>query len=78
LDPEKSKLAAADDDGRIRIVSILKKDGKGGVKAFRAKHENIVSVVEWINHTLLVSASADQAIKSWQLRNIGLYIYYIL
>ena len=68
MNPEKSKLAAADDDGRIRIVGILKKES-GGVKAFRAKHENIVSTVDWINHTLLVSSSADQSIKSWQLRD---------
>ena len=60
-------MAAADDDGRIRIVSVGKKD-KTGVKAFRAKHENIVTQVEWVKDAIIGSVSADQTIKSWGLR----------
>ena len=38
------------------------------VKAFRAKHENIVTQVEWVKDAILGSVSADQTIKSWGLR----------
>ena len=68
MNDDGTKLAAADDDGRIRIVSVGKKD-KSGVKAFRAKHENIVTQVEWVKDAIIGSVSADQTIKSWGLRN---------
>jgi len=68
INPAGTKLAAADDDGRIRVVPIAK-SAKGGVKAFRAKHDNLVSSVEWVNEALLVSCSADQSAKSWHARD---------
>jgi len=68
LNKSGTKLAAADDDGRIRVVPVGKGQ-KGGVKAFRAKHENLVSHVEWVNDAVLISCSADQSAKSWHSRD---------
>ena len=50
-----SRLAAADDDGRIRIAQVGNNDPEPKIKAFRAKHENIVSCVEWATDQLVAS-----------------------
>ena len=52
--PNGDRLASADDDGRIRIASINDQEPK--IRAFRAKHENIVSCVEWANDQIIASA----------------------
>lgn len=62
-----TRLASADDDGRIRIAHVATTDTEPRIKAFRAKHENIVSCVEWATDQIIASASADQTIKSWRV-----------
>lgn len=63
----KTRLAAADDDGRIRVADISNPEGEPRIKAFRAKHENLATAVEWTTDQILTSASADQTIKSWRV-----------
>lgn len=51
-----TRLASADDDGRIRIAHVATTDTEPRIKAFRAKHENIVSCVEWATDQIIASA----------------------
>jgi len=75
-------LATADDDGRIRVADVRfeiksvkiesnlcfsKPEGEPKIKAFRAKHENLATAVEWTTEQILHSASADQSIRTWRV-----------
>ncbi|CBY19620.1 unnamed protein product [Oikopleura dioica] len=62
-----TRLATADDDGRIRVADVSKPEGEPKIKAFRAKHENLATAVEWTTEQILHSASADQSIRTWRV-----------
>ncbi|CAG5089086.1 Oidioi.mRNA.OKI2018_I69.PAR.g12079.t1.cds [Oikopleura dioica] len=62
-----TKLATADDDGRIRVADVSKAEGEPKIKAFRAKHENLATAVEWTTDQILTSASSDQSIRTWRV-----------
>ena len=55
LNSDGTRLATADDDGRIRIAHVASSDTEARIKAFRAKHENIVSCVEWATDQIIAS-----------------------
>lgn len=44
-----------------------KAEGEPKIKAFRAKHENLATAVEWTSDQILTSASSDQSIRTWRV-----------